>query len=135
MVVSTAWYSLDGQGPTTWHGPQPTRGAWTPEGRHRMNPRAKLEVIGGKRYNTETAALIAGDDYWDGHNYERSGRQTFLYMTPKGNYFSTHLTCWEGELDSLEPMSQDEAISLFEDLSEKRMDFEKAFPGVKVEDA
>jgi len=100
-----------------------------------MNPREKLEVVDHKRYNTETATLIAGDDYWDGHNFERHGRQTFLYRTPKGSYFATYLTCWQGELDRLEPLSQDEAVTMFEGLQEKRMSFEEAFPGVKVEDA
>ena len=100
-----------------------------------MQPREKIEVIDHKRYNTETATLIAGDDYWDGHNFERSGRQTFLYRTPKGNYFATYQTCWQGELDRLVPMSQDVAVTLFEELEEKRLDFEDAFPGVKIEEA
>jgi hypothetical protein len=100
-----------------------------------MQPREMIRVIGGKRYNTETATLIAGDDYWDGHNFERSGRQAFLHRTPKGNYFATYLTCWQGELDRLEPLSLDAAIEMFEQLPEKRVDFEDAFPGVEVEDA
>lgn len=95
----------------------------------------RIDVIGGKRYNTVTAALIAGDDYWDGKNYERHGRQTYLCMTPKGNYFATYLTCWEGELDRLVPLSQDEAVTMFETLPQKRVDFEEAFPGVELEDA
>ena len=28
-------------------------------------------VVGGKRYSVATAMLLAGDDYWDGNNYER----------------------------------------------------------------
>jgi len=93
------------------------------------------QVIGGKRYNTETATIIASDAYWDGHNFERHGRNTYLYRTPKGAYFATYLTCWEGENDRIKPLAQDEAIKLFEDLQEKELDFEKAFPGVKVEEA
>jgi hypothetical protein len=55
--------------------------------------------------------------------------------TTKGNYFATYLTCWQGELDRLEPLSLDAAIEMFEQLPEKRVDFEDAFPGVEVEDA
>jgi hypothetical protein len=100
-----------------------------------MNPRKMVEVIDCKRYSTETATLIAGDDYWDGHNWERSGRNTFLYRTPKGNYFSIHLTCWQGENDSLQPLTTEEAVELYENLQEKRLEFEEAFPGVEVEEA
>ena len=28
-------------------------------------------VVGGKRYSVAKATLLAGDDYWDGNNYER----------------------------------------------------------------
>jgi len=45
------------------------------------------------------------------------------------------LTQWEGQRDSLEPLTQDEALELWEELSEKRLDYEKAFPGLTVEDA
>ena len=93
------------------------------------------EVIGGKRYRTETATLIASDAYWDGHNYERRGRNTFLFKTPKGNYFAQHQTQWQGENDRIEPLDQAEAVSLYESLQEKEVVFEIAFPGVTVEDA
>ncbi len=93
------------------------------------------EVIGGKRYNTATATMIASDAYWDGHNWERRGRNTFLFKTQKGNYFRVTRTQWQGERDSLVPLSQDEAIRLWEDLPEKGITFEEAFPGVTVEDA
>lgn len=92
-------------------------------------------VIRGKRYSTATATLIAGNDYWDGHNFERSGTNTFLYRTPKGAYFKVHLTQWQGDHNSLEPLTQDEALEVWEGLSEKRVDYESAFPGLIVEDA
>ena len=100
-----------------------------------MNPREMNQVIGGKRYRTETATLIASDAYWDGHNFERRGRNTFLFKTPKGGYFAQHQTCWQGEVDRLEPLVEEEAIALFESLQEKEVDFAEAFPGVTVEDA
>jgi hypothetical protein len=101
-----------------------------------MNPGEYNSVIGGKRYDTKTATLIADDCFWDGHNWERRGRNTFLYRTPKGNYFVVHQTCWQGERDSLEPLSIQEAIELWEGpCCEHECSFEKAFPGVTVEDA
>ena len=98
-------------------------------------PENMTSVIHGKRYSTATATLLAGDDYWDGHNFERSGTNTFLYRTPKGAFFRVDLTQWEGQRDSLEPLTQDEALELWEELSEKRLDYEEAFPGLTVEDA
>jgi hypothetical protein len=100
-----------------------------------MKPRSMKEIINKKVYDTKKAELIAGNDYWDGHNFERQGRNTFLYKTKNNNYFAQYLTCWQGERDSLEPLSKDEAISLFEELSEKRVEFEDAFPGVELVEA
>jgi len=99
-------------------------------------PEKFTRIIGKKRYSVKTATLIANDAYWDGHNWERSGRNTFLYRTPKGAYFTVTLTKWQGEQDSLEPISQDEAINLFEGaLSEHEVPYSEAFPGVEVNDA
>ena len=39
-----------------------------------MKPIEMTAIIDGKRYGTLGATLIAGNDYWDGHNFERSGR-------------------------------------------------------------
>lgn len=93
-------------------------------------------ILDRKKYSTKTATLLAGDDFWDGHNWERHGRNTFLYRTPNGNYFTVTLSQWQGERDSLEPVDQDEAIRLFEhELSEHRESYRDAFPDVKVTDA
>jgi len=102
-----------------------------------VKPFTKFErIIGRKRYSVETAELIADDCYWDGHNYERSGRQTWLYRTPKGAFFTVTRTQWQGEDDSLTPISEGEAIELYEGrLSGHHVDYELAFPDVVVEDA
>lgn len=102
-----------------------------------MRPPSDMSaVIGGLRYSVDKATLIASDAYWDGHNWERRGRNCFLYRTEKGRYFTIRLTQWDGEKNTLEPISQDEAISLWEgDLSEHEVEYEEAFPGVTVEDA
>ena len=93
-------------------------------------------IIGRKRYSVETAECIAGDDYWDGHNFERHGRQTWLYRTPRGAFFTVTRTKWQGEQDDLSPISEGRAIELFEGrLSEHRLEYTEAFPDVAVEEA
>jgi len=95
-----------------------------------------VRIVGKKRYDVSKATLIADDKYWDGHNMERDGRNRFLYRTPKGGYFVVTLTMWQGERDTLDPVSKEEAIALYEGpLTEHRVSYEKAFPGVKVVDA
>lgn len=101
-----------------------------------MKPPSEFEkIVDRKRYSVKTATLLAGNDHWDGHNFERSGRNTFLYRTPRGAYFQVILTQWQGERDSLIPLTQDEAIELYENLAEKRVEYQDAFPGVDVQDA
>lgn len=46
-----------------------------------MKPFKMKQVISGIKYDTEKAVIIADDCYWDGHNWERNGRNTFLYKT------------------------------------------------------
>jgi hypothetical protein len=80
-----------------------------------------------------TATLLASDFYWDGHNYERHGRNTFLYRTPKGAYFTVTLSRWQGEQDRLEVVAFDDAVALYEGrLSAHAADYAVAFPGVQV---
>jgi hypothetical protein len=103
-----------------------------------MQPRKMKQIIDRKLYNTETATLLSGDDYWDGNNWERCGTNIFLYRTKKGSYFSQHLTQWQGQQDCLIPLTESEAIELFElhqTNGEIRQDFEFAFPNVEVLDA
>lgn len=102
-----------------------------------MNAPEKMSaVIGGKRYSCATATLLAGNDYWDGNNWERRGTNCFLYRTPRGAYFAVHLSQWQGsEPRRFEPLDQSDALSLYESLREKRVEAEEAFPGVKIEEA
>lgn len=92
------------------------------------------QIIDRKVYDTETATLIASNRYWDGSNFERNGRNTYLYKTAKGNYFAHHTTQWQGESDTIEALTVDEAKDLYEDLREHDQDFEAAF-GEKPEEA
>lgn len=102
-----------------------------------MHPPKDFErIVDRKKYSVKNATLIASDEYWDGHNFERSGRNEFLYRAKNGNYFTVKLTQWQGERDTLTPVSQEEAIDLYENsLPEHEVEFGEAFPGVKVEEA
>lgn len=103
-----------------------------------MNAPKKFErIVGRVRYSVEKSTLIAGDDHWDGHNFERSGRNSFLYKTQNGKYFEVNLSQWQGEETTLVPLSQDDAIEFFESCrdDEQRVSFSEAFPGVKIQDA
>ncbi|MDL1909857.1 hypothetical protein FBQ81_04050 [Chloroflexi bacterium CFX6] len=92
------------------------------------------QIINRKVYDTKTASLVASDRYWDGSNFERHGRNTYLYKTPNGAFFSHHTTQWQGERDSIQALSVDEAKDLFERLPEHDMSYEAAF-GEKPEEA
>lgn len=98
--------------------------------RHKMT-----QVINGKRYNTETATIIASNEYWDGSNYERGGTNKHLYRSPKGNYFVGYSTCWQGSRSHIEAVSQGEAMKLYEELPEHECEYENAFPGHTAEEA
>jgi hypothetical protein len=93
-------------------------------------------VVDGIRYRVATATLLADDQYWDGHNHERRGRNCFLYRTPKGRYFVVTLTMWQGEQDTLEPIDEQEARRLYEgSLTEHAVSWEEAFPDAEIEEA
>ena len=93
-------------------------------------------IVERKRYSTETATLVAHDVYWDGSNMERSGRNMWLYRTPRGAYFTVSRSQWQGEGDVLAPCDLETAIELDEGrLSEHEVEYEAAFPSVTVEDA
>lgn len=101
-----------------------------------MHPNHMVRILNRKRYDTDTATLLASDEYWDGRNDERHGRNTFLYRTPNGNYFMVTLTMWEGEQDRLTPVSQEYAIELYEEsLSNHIESYAEAFPDVVIEEA
>ena len=93
------------------------------------------KVIDGIRYDTEKAELIAHDVFWDGHNFERHGRNAWLYHTPNGRYFVVKGTLWQGERDTLTPLRPEEARRLYERLPEHEVAYEEAFPDMDVIDA
>ena len=103
-----------------------------------MKPESISKVVNGKRYSTDNATLVAHDAYWDGRNFERNGRNTFLYRTEHGNWFVVNQSQWDGERTQLTPVIESRALELyFGSLEEHEVAFEDAFPGVsgKIEEA
>ena len=84
-------------------------------------------IINGKRYDTEKAELVAHDRYWDGNNFERQGRNQFLYKTKIGNFFLHSTTMWQGERDSITPLDIIDAMAKYEALPEQVVEYEQAF--------
>lgn len=99
-------------------------------------PKTFSRIINGLRYDVATATLLAHDAYWDGSNMKRRGRNTFLYRTAKGRYFTVILTQWQGERDELAPINEADARLLYEGpLSERQVSYHEAFPDAAIEDA
>lgn len=93
------------------------------------------KIIDKKVYDTENAVLIASDRYWDGSNWDRCGRNTYLYKTKRNNYFLHFETNWQGEFDDIVAITEKEAIEQYERLKEKEMEFSEAFPDIQLEEA
>ena len=94
-------------------------------------PEDLTRIIDEKRYSTKTATLLCGDDYWDGRSWERHGRNTWLYRTPKGKYFQVYFIECQGEQSEIiTPRSLDEAVAFFERCREncRRVSHKEAFP-------
>jgi hypothetical protein len=92
------------------------------------------QVMNGKLYDTETATLLASDRYFDGSNWERNGRNAYLYKTPHGRYFMLYTTCWQGERDYMEIVSKTHAKVLYEDdLPEHEVPWSVAFDEIPEE--
>ena len=101
-----------------------------------MNCPTITRTVDRKSYSTKTATMIASDDYWDGSNHERNGRNRFLFRTARGAYFVVTGSFWQGESNTLEPVEQSEAIDLYEgSLTEHHVSYLEAFPDVEVTEA
>lgn len=96
----------------------------------RENPQEKSkmkEIVNRKLYDTDTADIVADDKYWDGHNWDRQGRNMTLYKTKKGAFFTHHETRWATELDSIIVVDLEEAKNMWERLPNCPMSWETAF--------
>jgi len=92
------------------------------------------QILNGKLYDTDKAQLVASNRFWDGSNWERHGRNTFLYRTAKGNFFLHHTTQWQGEREHIDAISEEEAKDYYEQLTEHKLDYAEAF-GEEPEEA
>jgi len=92
-----------------------------------MTPEKINQVVDGKHVTTDGALLLADDAYWDGHNYERSGRNIFLWKSRNSNYFIVRQTLWQGEHTTIELITPSVAVNYWEHLPEHHVEFEQAF--------
>ena len=94
------------------------------------------KIVNRLCYDSQKATVLASDCFWDGHNWERNCRNRWLMKSEGGRYFIVTATMWQGEGDHIEPIEEEQvAISIYEDLPEHEVEFEQAFPGVRLEDA
>lgn len=84
-------------------------------------------VIDGKKYDTEKATIVADNEFSDGSNRMNCGRCTLLYKTKKGNFFAAYETCWQGEYDTIDPLTINEAKEMFEGLRNQLGKYEEVF--------
>lgn len=63
------------------------------------------------------------------------GRNDFLFVTARGAYFVLKQTRFQSERSRIQPLTMDEARAAYEQLTEHEVGYEKAFPGVQLEDA
>ena len=99
-------------------------------------PDKMVRIVNGSKYETRTACLIAGDDGQERNSYFANGRTSYLYRTEKGNFFKVVVTCWAGENDILTPCNQEQAVDWYNfPLTNHRVSFQNAFPGIEIEEA
>ncbi|MEK7217216.1 MAG: hypothetical protein AAB289_16655 [Chloroflexota bacterium] len=92
-----------------------------------MRPLRMTALIGGKRYSTDLATLIADDA-----EQNPEGKSQFLFRTKAGDYFVQHRTyaesCFDAAHDWMQPMSEVDALMLYWELPERLVPVEQAFP-------
>ena len=93
---------------------------------YRVNVYEDEEVIGRVRYN-------ANLDYWNGSNWTNgsTGRHMGLTKLQDGRYVLIHGTQWQGEKDSAEIVSADEALQEIMRTQSLRLLDTKKFRGLK----
>jgi len=92
-----------------------------------------VRVINGKKYDTDTASLVAHDQMFP--TWYRAARHKYLYVTRKGNFFLHSTSPVQGEIpEDITPLTIEEAKEWYGKLSIVEMDYEDAF-GEEPEDA
>ena len=91
-------------------------------------------LIDGRIYDTEKSDMVATNGYSAGSNKHNDGRSSTLYKTKKGQFFTHYSTCWQGECDSLDPVSNNQAQEIYAGMYRREMEIEEAF-GDEIEEA
>jgi len=100
-----------------------------------MGEKRMMRIVGGKRYDTDKAQLLAKGVYFDG-GANAPGRDMCLYRTPNGRYFTVSWSIWQDVRDVLTPVTEEEARALYEGpLRLHSASYEEAFPDIEIEDA
>ena len=78
-------------------------------------------------FHLETATLLACDAHWNGTNWERAEKFSFLYRSKRGKFFVLH------DVQSWSIATDGEARRLFRELPEKLVSAERAFEPIIIE--
>jgi hypothetical protein len=89
-----------------------------------------VAIIGKKRYSVAESTLLA--TVWVSLAIESEKPTTTLYRTAKGAYFKVLL--WSNDPE-VKPITQEQAIRLYERATETHVEYSAAFPDVQIEDA
>ncbi len=92
------------------------------------------QIIKNKIYNTTTAKCITEDGVL---SVNKCTTCKELYITKKGNFFIYYITMWQGEKNSITPISIEEAFKFYtENVSSFDEDVvKKYFSNIKIEEA
>ncbi len=91
------------------------------------------QAFHGEVYDTATALLLARHESPAGIEALKGQRVFDLYRTQSGSYFkyvTTASVFVEDEQPEIVPISPQEALSLYRELSDRQLAFEDAFPAV-----
>ncbi len=100
-----------------------------------MQPLPMTAFIGGKKYATASAALLANGAHEGGPPWIPTDKVSFLFRTKDGSYFVQHRGLPERERGRhtdrsywVEPLTELDAIILYWELEEHNAAYDDAFP-------
>ena len=102
----------------------------------RPEPYEGIVVLDGRprAFSTRGAVLLADDAVFDGANWERGGRNRFLYRAAGGGFALVTQSRRAGEPPIVaEALSLEGAITVYQSLPAHRVDLPEAFPGLSVD--
>jgi hypothetical protein len=99
------------------------------------------QAFSGVLYDTDTAILLARNEHQFCIETLKTGRKNVdLFRTPNGLYFKYEKTVPffgddEEHDPELTPLSLEEAVIVYNKLTDRRLEFEDAFPDIEYADA